>query len=105
MSAVAIAPYPRTSPPCGRSATELKRQSNPTSLSAVMFLSAGFRLSDFAWVTHDAGHAEFFHQPEKPAHRPIGFNPHDDRRRQARIVVPHRRPVVLQRSLDDLPGL
>jgi hypothetical protein len=73
-------------------------------IAAVVLLSAGFRLADFGGVTNDAGHSEFFHQSEKPSHRPGGFNAHNDRRRQVRIEVPHGRSLVLQRSLDDLSG-
>jgi hypothetical protein len=74
-------------------------------VSAVVLLSAGFDFSDFCGVTDGPGHAELLHQPEKPSHRPGGFNARDDPRRQASVEVPHRRPVGFQRSPDDLPCL
>ena len=73
-------------------------------VSAVVLLSAGFDFADFRRVTDVAGHGEFLHQPEKPSHRPGRFNAHDNRRRQVRVEVPNGRPLMGQRSLDDLPS-
>jgi hypothetical protein len=73
-------------------------------VSMIVFLSACFDPSNLRGIANLAPNSEFLHQSQKPSHRSSGFNAYDDRRRQARVEVPHRRAIVRQGSFDDFPG-
>ena len=74
-------------------------------VASIVFLPSRSDRANFRRMTHMAGDPELLHQAPEPPHRSGGFDPHDHRRRQAGVKIPHHRPLMFQRAFDAFTGL